>query len=105
LTVATFAEVIQTLLPIEGLTRLDLVGGDGQVIATIENRPGSQGSFRIYHHVAQPQGAIDAEAARVALELFSEHTADAREHPGRHPNIDRLFELIQHNQYFVVRIS
>lgn len=101
----TFAEVLQTLLPIDGLTRLDLLDGTGRVMATIENRPGSQGSFRVYHHVARQHGVIDAEAAREALVLFAEHTADAQAHPGKHPNIDRLFEIVERNLRLDVRAA
>jgi hypothetical protein len=102
---ASFAEVLQTLASIDGLARLDLMNDAGQVVATIENRPGSQGSFRVYHHVAQPRGVIDAEAAHEALELFVEHTADARDHPGKHPNIDRLFEIVERNLRLDVSVA
>ena len=40
---------------------------------------------------------IDARVAREGLELFAEHTQDARANPGKHPNIDRLFELARGN--------
>ena len=29
----------------------------------------------------------------LSAELDAEHTADARQNPGKHPNIDRLIEL------------
>lgn len=99
-----FAEVLQQLAPTDGLSQLELLDEAGRVVATIENRPGTAGSFRVYHHVAQARGVIDAEAAQAALALFSEHTADARQHPGKHPNIDRLFDLVERNARLDVRV-
>jgi hypothetical protein len=29
------------------------------------------------------------------LQLYAEHTADARLHPGKHPNIDRLLAIAE----------
>ena len=40
---------------------------------------------------------INLEAAQKGLELFSEHTAEAKKHPGNHPNIDRLIDIVQSN--------
>jgi hypothetical protein len=83
------------LLPsIEGLARLELVDASGAVVDTIENAPGKQGSLRLYNYLAVEFGGLDAEAAAHALEVFGEHTEDARNRPGAHPNIDRLFEIV-----------
>lgn len=90
-----FAETLQQLAPVDGLHRLSLIGADGQTLAVIENAPGTQGSFRVYHHVAKKWGGIGIDAAQEALTLFSEHTDDARRHPGKHPNIDRLFGITE----------
>jgi hypothetical protein len=70
-----------------------LLDGDGTVAATIENKPGQTGSLAVYNHLGQIYGAITAEAARKGLELYAEHTEDARQNPGKHPNIDRLLAL------------
>jgi hypothetical protein len=61
-------------------------------------KPGSQGSVAVYNHLAQTYGAITPEAARKGLELYAEHTADARQNPGKHPNIDRLIQLAESGQ-------
>lgn len=99
----SFSENFQQLAPTDGLQRLSLVGADGQTFAVIENVPGTQGSFRVYHHVVQHWGGIDIGAAEEALRIFAEHTEDARLYPGKHPNIDRLFEIIERNLRFDVR--
>ena len=99
----SFAENLAQLAPVDGLQRLSLVGLDGETFAVIENAPGTQGSFRVYRHVAQKSGGIGSDAAQEALILFAEHTDDARLHPGKHPNIDRLFDIVKRNLHFKVR--
>lgn len=99
----SFTKNLQLLAPADGLQRLNLLGADGQTLAVIENAPGTQGSFRVYHHVAQKWGGIGRDAAQEALALFAEHAEDARLHPGKHPNIDRLFEIIARDLRFEVR--
>jgi hypothetical protein len=99
-----FAEHLRQLAPVDGLHRLSLLGADGQTLAVIENLPGTQGSFRVYHHVAQKwSGVIGIDAAQEALTLFAEHTEDARLYPGKHPNIDRLFDIVERNLRYEVR--
>ena len=99
----SFSENLQQLALVDGLQRLNLVGIDGETVAVIENVPGTQGSFRVYHHVAQKWGGIGIDAAQEALILFAEHADDARLHPGKHPNIDRLLEIVERNLHFEVR--
>ncbi len=92
-----FAEILATLESADHLTKLELRTPDGQLAAAIENKPGSQGSLKVYHHLYKKYGAITPEAAQDGLELYAEHTADARANPGKHPNIDRLLDLIAQN--------
>ena len=65
------------------------------MVASIENKAGSQGSLAVYNHLAQTYGSINLEAAKKGLEIFAEHTDDARTNPGKHPNIDRLIAIEQ----------
>ena len=101
----SFSENLQQLAPVDGLQRLSLVGLDGETFAVIENVPGTQGSFRVYHHVAQKWGGIGSNAAQEALILFAEHTEDARLHRGKHPNIDRIFAIVEQNLHYDVRFK
>lgn len=89
-----FAENLRQLPPVSHLEGLDLLDESGAEVARIENAPGQAGSLAVYNFLAQHFGAITPLAAQTGLELYAEHTADARAHPGKHPNIDRLFELI-----------
>lgn len=91
---ATFKDNLQALPPIDGLARIDLVDPQGAVVGAIENAPGKQGSLAVYAYLKQAFGALDASAAQHGLAVFGEHTADARERPGAHPNIDRLLAIV-----------
>ena len=91
---ATFAENLAQLESIDAFSKLELFDAAGHSVAVIENKPGSQGSLRIYRHLAEKWGGINPDAAHEGLALYAEHTGDARQHPGKHPNIDRLFEII-----------
>lgn len=90
---ASFKDNLSKLPSIEGLERIDLLNGAGAVVASIENMPGKQGSLAVYHYLHAEFGALDAKAAEHGLVVFAEHTQDARNRPGAHPNIDRLFAI------------
>ncbi|WOK37745.1 DUF2322 family protein [Sphingomonas sp. C3-2] len=91
---ATFKDNLQQLPPIDGVQRIDLVDPAGAVVARIENQPGKQGSLAVYQYLYQVFGALDAKAAEHGLSVFAEHTADARNRPGAHPNVDRLLTIV-----------
>lgn len=91
---ALFKENLQQLPSIDGVQRIDLLDGAGKVVASIENLPGKQGSLAVYQYLKQTFGKLDAKAAEHGLAVFGEHTVDARNRPGAHPNIDRLLEIV-----------
>ena len=88
-----FADNLKKLPGVSHLAAINLLDADGSVVAVIENKAGSQGSLAVYNHLAQTYGAITPDAARKGLEIYAEHTEDARQHPGKHPNIDRLIAV------------
>ena len=90
----TFSENLAALPEAKG-SRLRLFDEQGREAAVIENAPGTAGSFRVYAYLAGRHGAINAAAAEEALSIYDEHTEDARLNPGKHPNIDRLFEVLR----------
>lgn len=90
---ATFKDNLQQLPPVEGVQRIDLVDVEGVVVASIENQPGKQGSLAVYLYLKQCFDTLDAKAADHGLAVFAEHTADARNRPGAHPNVDRLLAI------------
>jgi hypothetical protein len=89
-----FADTLKTLPDISHLAALQLIDAvSGDVVHIIENKSGQIGSLAVYNHLAQTFGVIAREAAARGLELYGEHTIDARANPGKHPNIDRLIAL------------
>lgn len=101
---SNFAENLTGLESVDHLAGLELLDEQGVVIARIENKPGSQGSLKLYHHLARKWGSINGEAAAEGLALYAEHTEDALKHPGKHPNIDRLIDRMQREAALSVRL-
>lgn len=83
-----------TALPDSDGTRLRLLDAQGIECGVIDNAPGTAGSFKVYAYLAQQHGGITPEAAIKGIALFAEHADDARQNPGKHPNIDRLFDCV-----------
>jgi hypothetical protein len=98
-----FADTLQTLPTADHLSAIELIDGHGTVVARIENKPGQAGSLRVYAALAAKHGAINAAAAQEALDIYAEHTVDARANPGKHPNIDRLIALLAEQRSLQVR--
>ena len=83
---------------------MELLDSHGIIAATIENKAGSQGSLRLYRHLADKHGAISPAAAQEGIDLYAEHTEDAEKNPGKHPNIDRLLDLVKSGATLQARI-
>lgn len=99
-----FADNLAQLPAIDHIEAVQLLDADQQCIACIPNQPGKAGSVRVYAALAAKYGCINSAAAQEGLELFAEHTQAAREHPGSHPNIDRLLEVIANASVLNVRL-
>jgi hypothetical protein len=98
-----FSDRLQQLPTANHIAALQLLSADGQVLATLENKPGQAGSVAVYHALAALYGGtLTPAAATLGLEWYAEHTADAHAHPGKHPNIDRLVALAQGGTPLVV---
>lgn len=99
----TFAETLKHLPGVAHLAAINLLDAEDNVVATIEHKPGQTGSLAVYNHLAQIYGAITPQAAAKGLDLYAEHTEDARANPGKHPNIDRLMKLIEERRTLRVK--
>ncbi|TCJ15406.1 DUF2322 family protein [Parasulfuritortus cantonensis] len=88
----SFAEVLAGLPEVDHLSGIELTGPDGEQ-ERVENKPGSQGSLKVYHYLLDKFGVLDRTAANAGLIMYAEHTLDARANPGKHPNIDRLLAI------------
>ena len=98
-----FADNLKLLPGISHLEAMELIDGEGATVGRIENKPGQAGSLAVYNHLAQLYGAITPDAARKGIELYAEHSEDARQNPGKHPNIDRLIGLVERGETQRVR--
>jgi hypothetical protein len=90
---STFQENLKKLPGISHLAGINLLDDEGSIVATLENKPGQAGSVAVYNYLAQIHGAITPQAAAKGIELYAEHSEDAKLNPGKHPNIDRLIKL------------
>jgi hypothetical protein len=100
----SFAENLCALPSVDHLARLELLGPDGTVLGIIPNQQGKAGALAVFHALALKHGQINATAAREGLLLFAEHATTARLHPGSHPNIDCLLEVLATGVAFKVRL-
>lgn len=102
----SFADNLAAMPPLDGVSGLELsaLSAVSRPVVLIENKAGSQGSLRLYRHLLDKYGVIDAAAATEGLDLYAEHTRDARLHPGKHPNIDRLLEVAAGDVVYAGRI-
>ena len=100
-----FADNLRQLPTISHISTLRLLDASGSVVAEIPNAPGKTGSLTIYHALALKHGRIDAIAAEEGLQLFAEHTEDAKARPGAHPNIDRLLEVMATGTGYAVQVE
>jgi hypothetical protein len=100
-----FSDVLQTLDDASHVKRIELFNADGSTAGVLENKPGSQGSVKVYYHLYRMYGEISLDAAVEGLSLFAEHTADAENCPGKHPNVDRLLNLLEDEQALTVKVT
>jgi hypothetical protein len=99
-----FSERLQQLPSVAHLAALHVSSADGQALTTLEPKPGQTGSLVIYHALGLLYGGrITPAAARLGLEWYAEHHADALAHPGKHPNIDRLLACATQGSVLLVR--
>ncbi|MCB1888645.1 MAG: DUF2322 family protein [Rhodocyclaceae bacterium] len=98
-----FSDTLKQLPGVSHLAAIELIDGQDGIVGRIENKAGQAGSLVVYNHLAQLYGAITPDAARKGLELYAEHTEDARQNPGKHPNIDRLVGVSERGETLRVK--
>ena len=99
-----FSDVLLSLDGVDDVKRIELFYEDGKSAGVIENKPGSQGSLKVFNHLYKMFGAITLDAAVEGLALFAEHTEDAENCPGKHPNVDRLLNVLENEEPLDVKI-
>ncbi|AKD38975.1 hypothetical protein I926_08315 [Pasteurella multocida subsp. multocida OH4807] len=92
-----FSTLLTTLPSIDHLTGLAVMEHTTQR-HYIPAVAGKLGALRVYYALAcEFNGKLDHTSAQKGLQLFAEHTEDAKQHKGKHPNIDLLLHIIEHN--------
>lgn len=99
----TFSEILASLPAIDHLEAIELFEGK-KLFARIDNKPGSAGSVKVYNALFEEFGEINTDAANKGIELYAQHSEDAKNYPGKHPNIDRLFEVIENDQILTMKL-
>ena len=99
-----FSDVLLTLDNADDVQRIELYHENGGTAGVIENKPGSQGSVKVYYHLYRMYGGITLDAAVEGLALYAEHTEDAENCPGKHPNVDRLLNVLENEAPLDVKI-
>lgn len=94
----TFNDQLATFPAVEGLSGLNVLDQENNVIHHIPAVAGKLGSLKLYNALAaQFAGKLNPESAAQGLLWFAEHVADASQNPGKHPNIDLLFKVQNEN--------
>ena len=91
---SSFKDNLQLLPSLEDVAHINIIDQAGKVVDRIDNQPGKQGSLVVYQYLERSFGTLNTQAALHGLEVFAEHTEDAKNRPGAHPNIDRLLEIL-----------
>ncbi len=100
-----FNDILSALDSADHLEHIALFHADGSNAGLIENKAGSLGSLKLYQHLHKKFGDISVAAAQEGVAMYAEHSYDAKLHPGKHPNIDRLLNVIKTQQALSVKIS
>ncbi len=76
----------------------------GEVIHHIPAVEGKLGSLKLYHALDGQFGhKLDKHSARQGIEWFAEHVEDAKQYPGKHPNIDLLLNVISQSLNYTLQ--
>lgn len=90
-----FKDYLATFSSVDHLAGVNVRNTAGDVIHHIPAIEGKLGSLKLYHALAEKfDGKLTALAAQQGIEWFAEHVEDAKQHSGKHPNIDLLFKVI-----------
>lgn len=98
-----FKDHLATFPAIDHLSGLDVRNENGETVHHIPAVEGKLGSLKLYHALfAKFDGKLTASSAQQGLVWFAEHVVDAEQNPGKHPNIDLLFKVIQQQANWVL---
>ena len=98
-----FKDILETLNSADHIKEIQLYHED-TLHGVIKSKPGSMGSLKVYFYLFETYGEINRDAAMEGIDLYAEHTDDAQDNPGKHPNIDRLLDVIDSDITLQIKI-
>jgi len=99
-----FNATLATFESVDHIKEIKLFNSGGHESGYILNKPGTQGSIKLYNHLFLIFGKLTTNAAIEGLNLYCEHVEDAKNNPGKHPNIDRLIDIIKRKETLTITI-
>ena len=93
----SFKQVLDALPDIEHIDKINLYDQNDKLVDVIENMQGSQGSLKVYFYLNKNFKEINLATSQKGLDLFSEHTTEAKKNPINNPNINRFINIFKKN--------
>ena len=90
-----FKDQLSDLPDVSHVKKITLLDTTGAACGHILNEAGTQGSLKLYNHLFLVFAELNVDAAAEGLKLYCEHVLDAKENPGKHPNIDCLLDILE----------
>jgi len=100
----SFKDILKQLPNVDHIKEIKLLNQNGNQSGKILNGPGAFGSIKLYNHLFLIFGELNTDAAIEGLNLYCEHVEDAKNNPGKHPNIDRLIDIIKSKETLQIKI-
>ena len=90
-----FKDKLSELADVSHIKKITLLDATGVECGHILNKPGTQGSIKLYNHLFLVFVELNVNAANEGHRLYCEHVLDAKDNPGKHPNIDCLLNILE----------
>ena len=100
----SFKDILKQLPNVDHIKEIKLLNQNGNQSGKILNKSGSFGSIKLYNHLFLIFGELNTDAAIEGLNLYCEHVEDAKNNPGKHPNIDRLINITKSKETLQIKI-
>lgn len=93
-----FKDYLATFPTIDHLSGLNVIDEQGKLIHHIPAIEGKLGPLKLYYALSkQFNQQLNVASAEQGITWFAEHVEDAKQHAGKHPNIDLLLDVISKN--------
>lgn len=88
------------------IKRLTLKNAHSGETTILENKPGKHASVKILFNIANTNNLrISSREAQNGLLLFGDYVIEEKQHPGAHPNIRLLMDIIENKEAWSVTVE